>query len=208
PTIETFKVSESKRSILEYYKNNCIAFFIPAAFTALSILEKETFQFVSSDLRGGYSFLQEFFKNEFALDIDKTPEYFIRKNIKIFIDDEIIIPHSTKPDAYNLTSAGLKKLKLFSGILKTYFESYWIVLNFFIRFPNKSISKKDRLKKIQARGNRMYKRDETELREALSKINYENAVDYFTSHNITSSDDEKEIEIYSRHIQNYLTLLK
>jgi len=33
-----FKVNESKRPVLEYYKNNCISFFIPAAFTALAIL--------------------------------------------------------------------------------------------------------------------------------------------------------------------------
>ncbi len=205
---ETFKVNEGKRPLLEYYKNNCIAFFIPAAFTALSILEKDTFQFASSDLRTGYSFLQEFFKNEFTLDIDKPPEYFIRKNIKIFIDDEILIPHATLPDTYNLTSEGLRKLKLFSNLLKTYFESYWIALNFFIRFPNKSISKKDRLKKIQARGNRMYKRNEIELKEALSKINYENAVDYFTSHGIKNSEDEEKTDFYKKSIQKYLRYLQ
>jgi len=204
---ETYMVNVSKRPILEYYKNNCIAFFIPAAFTALAILEKDTFQFSSSDLHAGYTFLQEFFKNEFAYDVDKTPEYFARKNIKAFIDDEILIPHPTLPDTYNLTPAGLRKLKLFSSLLKTYFESYWIVLNFFMRYPKKSAGKKERLKKIQARGNRMYKRKEIELNEALSKMNYQNALDYFIYHGIKCSEDTEKIEFYSEAIQKYLTHL-
>ena len=208
PSSEThFKVNENRRLVLEYYKNNCIAYFIPAAFTALAILEKDEFQFSAADIHPGYSFLQEFFKNEFAYDVDKKLEYFVRKNIKAFIDDAILLPHPTLPDTYNLTSAGLKKLKIFSRFLKTPFESYWIVLNYFMRHPLNHDNKKDRLKKIQARGNRMYKRKEVERKEALSKINYQNAIDYFVAHGIKGSDDTEKIEYYSETIQKYLNHL-
>jgi glycerol-3-phosphate O-acyltransferase len=63
-------INESKRPGLEYYKNNCIAFFMPAAFTAIEILKMDAFQFSASDLHSGYAFLQEFFKNDFAYDIN------------------------------------------------------------------------------------------------------------------------------------------
>ncbi|MCJ7617948.1 MAG: 1-acyl-sn-glycerol-3-phosphate acyltransferase, partial [Desulfobacterales bacterium] len=202
-----FKVNESKRPVLEYYKNNCISFFIPAAFTALAILEKDAFQFSTSDIVSGYAFLQEFFKNEFSYEVDKTPDYFVRKNIKIFIDDAILMPHATLPDTYNLTSAGYRKLLLFSTFLKTYFESYFIVLNFFMRYPKEFINTNDRMKKVQSIGNRMYKRKEIERREALSKINFQNAVDYFVSHGVKSSDDRDKIEFYADSIKRYMSYL-
>ncbi|MCK5508538.1 MAG: glycerol-3-phosphate acyltransferase, partial [Desulfobacterales bacterium] len=199
-----FEVNESKRPVLEYYKNNCICFFIPAAFTALAILEKDAFQFSTSDIVSSYTFLQEFFKNEFSYDVDKTPDYFVRKNIKLFIDDAILMPHATLPDTYNLTSVGYRKLKLFSSFLKTYFESYFIVLNFFMYYPKEFINIKDRLKKVQSLGNRMYKRKEIERKEALSKINFQNAIDYFVSHKIKSSDDHEKIEFYTDTIKKYM----
>ncbi len=202
-----FMVNENKRPILEYYKNNCIAFFIPAAFTALTILEKDAFQFSASDLNIGYNFLQEFFKNEFAYNVDRTSEYFIRKNIKAFIDDAVLMPHPTLPDTYNLTSAGFRELKLFSGFLKTYFESYLIVLKHLGRLSNNSADTKDILKKIQATGNHMYKKREVEHKEALSKINYKNAVDYFITHGVKSSQDSEKIEYYAKAIQRYLNYL-
>ena len=202
-----FMVNENKRPILEYYKNNCIAFFIPAAFTALAILEKDAFQFSASDLNIGYNFLQGFFKNEFAYNVDQTSEYFIRKNIKAFINEAVLMPHPTLPDTYNLTSAGFRDLKLFSSFLKTYFESYLIVLKYLGGVSNSLPHTKDILKKIQATGNRMYKKREIERKEALSKINYENAMDYFTTHGVKSSQDTEKIEYYTEAIQRYLNCL-
>lgn len=202
-----FKINENRRLILEYYKNNCIAFFVPAAFTALTILNNDAFQFSASDLHTGYAFLQEFFKNEFAYDVDRKPEYFVRKSIKAFIDDTILVPHPKLPDTYNLTAEGYRNLKIFSRFLKTPFESYWIVLNFFMQHPKNHINTKDRLEKIQDRGKSMYKREEIEHKEALSKINYQNAIDYFCTHGVKGSDDIEKIEYYSGSIRKYLSHL-
>ena len=204
PSDEHYRVNVSKRPLLEYYKNNGISFFIPAAFTALAILEKDAFQFSISDLQASYAFLQEFFINEFSYDADRTPEHFLRKNIRVFVNEAILMPHPTLSDTYNLTSAGFRKLKLFSSFLKTYFESYRIVLNFFMRYPKNFIDAKDRLNKIQSMGNRMFKRGEIERPEALSKINYKNAIDFFTSHRVRGSEDGEEIEVYADAIRRYL----
>jgi glycerol-3-phosphate O-acyltransferase len=198
------KVNVSKRPILEYYKNNCIAFFVPAAFVALIILDKDAFQFSATDLRDSYAFLQDFFKYEFTYDIDQPPSFFVRKTIKSFIDDAIIIPHPTLPETYNITSAGFRKLKLYARFLKTYFESYWVVLGFFERHPHNSTDPKTRLKKIKNRGEKMYKRNEIDLFESLSKINFDNAINFFTTHHIKGSDDIRAIQFYKDTIQNYL----
>ena len=198
-----YRINESKRPNLEYYKNNCIAFFVPAAITALAILVKDSFQFSTDELHADYLALQYFFKYEFAYDVDSTAGYYVRKNIKAFIDDAILMPHPTLPDTYNMTSSGFRKLKLFSSFLKTYFESYWIVLNFFMQHPQDSIKIKDRLKKIDAIGNRMYKQKETERKESLSTINYSNGIDFFTTNGVKGSEDKEKIEYYTNEIQKY-----
>jgi glycerol-3-phosphate O-acyltransferase len=203
-----YKINAARRPSLEYYKNNCIAFFIPAAFTAMAILEKDAFQFSAADLHSDYKFLQNFFKFEFAYDVDQTPEYYVRKAIKAFIDDAILMPHQTIPDTYNVTSSGLRKLKLFSIFLKTYFESYKIVLKFLQKNSQDSIKAKERIKKIEASANRMYKRQEIEHPEALSKVSYQNAVEFFTSQGIKGSDDVEKIDFYSDAIQKSLKALQ
>jgi glycerol-3-phosphate O-acyltransferase len=198
-----YRINESKRPHLEYYKNNCIAFFVPAAITALTILVKDSFQFSTTELHDDYLAVQFFFKYEFAYDVDRTAGYYVRKNIKAFIDDAILMPHPTLPDTYNMTSSGFRKLKLFSSFLKTYFESYWVVLNYFMQHSQNSIKPKDRLKKIDAIGNRMYKQKEIERKESLSRINYSNGIDFFTTNGVKGSEDEEKIEYYSNEIQRY-----
>lgn len=207
PDDGAYRIVENKRALLEYYKNNCVALFIPAAFTALAILEKEAFNFASSDLHAGYTFLEEFFKNDFAYDVEKTPEQFVRKTLKAFIDDSILAPHPALPDTYSLSSAGLRKLRLLAGFLKTYFEAYWVALGAISRRKTKHASGGINIKKIQARGSQLYKRGEIQRPEALSKIYFENAASYFHAHGISSSNDAEKITYYNQKIQRYLQLL-
>ena len=198
-----FTVNVDKRPILEFYKNNCIAFFIPAAFTALIILDKDAFQFSASDLHADYAFLQDFFKYEFAFDVDLAPGFYVRKTIKSFIDDAIIIPHPTLPETYNITSAGFRKLKLHARFLSTYFESYGIVLKYFKKHERNDISSKDRLKTIQKSGNRMYKAKSVERIESISKVYFQNGINFFSTHGIKGAEDVEKIEYYDEIIQRY-----
>ncbi len=208
PAERSYTVNVNRRPYLEYYKNSCIASFIPAAITALTILQKDAFQFSASDLHSDYRFVRDFFKYEFAYDVDKSVEFYVRKTLKTFIDDAVLIPHPTLPETYNVTSAGFRKLKLFSVFLKTYFESYWIVLSFYMRTPSDNITAKDRIKKIESWGKRMYKRREIERIEALSKVTYQNAVDLFSSRGIKGSENEAEIETYANAIRRALKCLQ
>jgi len=202
-----YKIIEGKRPVLEYYRNNCISFFVPPAFTSAAVLAIDAFQFTKKDISPRYRFLQDFFKNEFAYDVDHSISEIIDKNIEAFIQAGILLNHPTLPDTYNLTSAGLKKLKVYSGFLRAYFESYWIALNYFMRYSQNSVDPKDRLKKIQSVGNRMFKRNEIELEEALSRVNYDNAVGYFTSNGVKGLENIEKIEFYADEIQKYLNCL-
>ncbi len=206
--IAQYALPSGKRMQMEYYKNNCVAYFVPAAFTAVSILEMDAFQFSKTALHERYRFLQDFFKYEFAYNNEKSEELTVRKTIKAFIDDAILIPHPTLPDTYQITSAGFRKLKLFARFLLTYFESYWVVLNFYKQTPRKEAVAKTRMKRIQALGKTMLKEHEIQLAESLSKINYENGISYFTSHGVRGAESAEKIEIYEHAIRNFTQLIK
>ncbi|MGD8520182.1 MAG: 1-acyl-sn-glycerol-3-phosphate acyltransferase [Desulfobacterales bacterium] len=204
----TYLVNENKRPYLEYYKNNCIGFFIPAAFTALAILEKDAFQFSASDLYASYTFLQDFFKFEFSYDADQCIEDYVHNSINAFVDDAILSIQPTQPDTYNLSPSGLRKLKRFSIFLKTYFESYWVVLTYFRQTPQNTIKSKERLKKIEDSGIQMYKRKEIERNEALNKVSYQNAVDFFISRGVKGAENSDKLKSYAEAITRSLNHLR
>ena len=203
-----FRVQDEKRPSLEYYKNNCVACFVPAAFTALSIFERDAFQFSATDLHASYHFLQDFFKYEFSYDLENPPEWYVRKNVKAFINDAILIPHPNLPDTYNITSAGFRKLKLFSVFLRSYFESYLITLNQLARQKPGEMNLKEQLKKIAAHGTRLAKSGEIECNEALSRVNFRNALTFFNSRGINCREDEEAIAHYREPLQRYLKFLQ
>ena len=205
-----FIVNTSKRGILDYYKNNCVSYFIPAAYTALAILEKDSFQFSSVEMSQRYVFLQTLFQREFFLDIDKSPEHFIESNLRIFMDGAIISPHYSLPDTYNITSEGFRKLRLFAGFAMTYFESYWIVLRYLGKVSEKSRKSKEPkqiIKKISALGSRLHKIDQIERAEALSGISYKNALEFFSSEGMEHAGDSEKIAVYEKQIKKYIDLL-
>jgi len=200
-----FKISNSRRPGLEYYKNNCVICFIPGAFTAMAILHADAFQFSAGDLHASYDFLQDLFANEFVFENDLPVEHTVRKTLKSFIDDAILMPHPTLPETYNITSAGYRKLHMFAAFLAPFFDSYWVVLSYMMHYTKQPILEiKDYMKKIQAMGSRMYKRNEISRKEALTKINYQNAVTYFTDKGLTSPEtDPESFDLYLEKIQNY-----
>lgn len=199
-----FRINENKRPILEYYKNNCISYFVSPAFTALSILEIDAFEFSVEDLCAKYGFLQQLFQNEFAYSETQSEEHLIRKNLNAFAEDGVLVLHPENEDTYKVTPTGLKKLRLYSSFLKTYLESYWVALNYFMRSSQNSIDPKERLKKVQGMGNRMYKRNEIELKEALSKVNYDNAINFYLSNGVKGSENSEKIKYYADEIQKYM----
>jgi glycerol-3-phosphate O-acyltransferase len=203
-----YRTIADKRPSLEYYKNNCVTCFVPAALTSLAILERDAFQFVSTDLHERYRFLQDLFKYEFAYDIEKSTEIYVRKSIKAFIDDAVLMPHPTLPDTYNITSAGLRKLRLFAGFLKAYFEAYRVVLTQLGAQQSSDVGYKEQAKKFAALGTRMLKQGAIECPEALSRVTFNNALTFFNSRDIACNEDDQEARPYRDALKCYLGLLQ
>lgn len=202
-----FKIIKSKRPGLDYYKNNSISFFISGAYTAFSILKAESLEFSTTDLKDTFEFLQDFLSFEFVPDTELQPMAILRKSLKAFIDIGIVIPHNSLPNTYNITSSGVKKLYLFANFVRTYFESYRVVLNFLEKHQEDEFDYKARLKKVQSFGNHMAKKNEIETPEALSKINLGNAFKFYESKGIQGAADGDRIQFYSDKIQEYMAIL-
>jgi len=199
-----YRINPGRHAALEYYKNNVISLVAPAAMVALLIFEKEAFQFAATDLAPGYRALTEMFAGEFTTRIDQPPEATLRKTIKAFIDDAVLMPHPTLPDTYNITSPGYRKLKVLSNCLQPFIEAYWVALSYFRRFPREAHGEKERLRKIIALGKRLLKIGEIERPGGLSKIYYASAVEFFLRNGVRGAEDTEAIERYSAVLRHHL----
>jgi glycerol-3-phosphate O-acyltransferase len=199
-----YTIPEAKRPSLDFYKNNGIAPFVPAAFTAMTILSLDAFQFSSRDLASGYRFLQDLFKHEFSFDLEKSPEFFLRRSIKSFIDDAVLMPHPTLPDTYNITSAGLRTLRVFAHFCRPFLEAYSVVVDYLEQHAAEGLSAGEHLKGIGSHGNRMFKRKDVGLKESLSRITFQNALAFFNARGIFGREDNTAISSYGAQIRRYL----
>jgi len=202
-----FIVKDNKRPILDYYKNNSIAHFIPAAYTAAAILQKDMLMFYARDLEETYRFLQDLFMDEFSFNEDVSCLQYIDRCLNAFINDGIIFPSNDIPEGYHITSEGLRKLRCFAQFLFPFFESYKTTLIFFEKNATDKLDSKDLVKKIQARGMKMYKKRQVILKESLSKINYINASDFCRKKGLNQSESLESINRYKDRIEELLTVL-
>jgi glycerol-3-phosphate O-acyltransferase len=202
-----YLLKDSKRPHLEYYKNTCVAFFVPAAFTALAILQEDAFQLSASGLHTRYEFLQDLFRNEFVFDADTPVEQNLQAALNRFVEEAALIPHPSLADTYNVTATGFRKLRLFAMFMKTFLESYWVVLSYLRHHPATGDAK-DRIRKIASYGERMHRLKEIAQREALSKVAYENALEFFTSRTAKGSDAHERLQPYAQAIEAALKCLQ
>lgn len=202
-----FRIVPTKRSHLEFNKNNAIGHLVSAAFTAVIILAADMFQFNASHLQVDYAFLRKLFANEFFFDPDGSDEYQIRKTIKSFIDDAILVPHPTLPDTYNLTSPGFRKLQFFSGLLKPLFEAYAVALSYYCSLPEKFPSKKERIKSMRSLAHYMLKKNQIDRTESISEAYLHQADTFFSQSGFQKPDSHERRKQYSLQIQSYLKYL-
>lgn len=173
-----YSIDESKRPLLEYYKDNIIHFFLPASLVAMSILATQGFEFTREQVLADVRFLKEFFKYEFIYDgagsearVDHILAYFSRRGVMATINREAAL--------YTLSASGLKELAYFANLLHNYLESYWITLRSIKYLKKRPRNERDFLKRIHSIGAKLHKVGEVERTEALSDANFRNALKLF-----------------------------
>ncbi len=187
---KVFYVPEERRLTIEFYKNNILHFFIPAAFVATSILSKQTDGVSKEQIVADYTYFRKLFKYEFVYDLDFSDADRVRQVIDHFKKQKIVTEHGR-----NITVNQDKEQMLtrFAELIRNFIESYLVTTeslpNYITRGPK---SERDLIKRINVTGQKMYKKKEITRIEALSRINFKNALELLTHENILSEFTENE----------------
>jgi glycerol-3-phosphate O-acyltransferase len=176
-----FRVRSGRRQMLEYYKNGCLPVLLPAAAVALAILVRDVFQFTAEALLPQMARIEQRLEGEFPPDVAHDRIWRLRKTLKAFMDDAIIMPHAHLPDTYRLTAEGRRRLLLLAGLLKALLESYWITATTHLQAASKNGHGKLSLnaKQIHQAGKRLYKQGRIDGIEALSRPIFQSAADHY-----------------------------
>ncbi|MGQ9485545.1 MAG: 1-acyl-sn-glycerol-3-phosphate acyltransferase [Desulfosoma sp.] len=191
---EVFILDDEKRLTLEYYKNNIIHFFLPAAFVSTSILRQETFRFNLGDILEDLAFMKDFFKYEFVYDMDLRDHQLAKQVLNVF--ESLGWLRSLEPaenQPYMLTHRGLMAVQAFHGLIRNFFETYWLVLRSLRYVQKKPYTEKDLIKKVLSAGEKHLKMGLIERPESISKIVCSNALSFYVEKGLLERrvDDSK-----------------
>ncbi len=177
---EGFLLRPARRGRLEYYKNTCLHAFLPAAYTALAVLQQDAFQLTTPALPAETAFLRDLFQLEFVGDPGLPDEELVGRNLAFFVRQAALVPHPSLPDTYNLTAAGYRTLRRFALFLKTFLETYFVAVTGMLQetdLPGENL--RERVRPIAALGRTLLRDRRIDHPEALSRVSLENAVSWF-----------------------------
>jgi len=187
---KVFFVPEEKRLTLEFYKNNILHFFIPASFVATSILSTPEGRTTPDLIIDDYTYFRKLFKYEFVYDLEFTDEQRVKQALDYFTRNEYI---NLDGATITVTESGKEPLTLFAELVRNFMESYLVtseaLQNYLARGAK---SERDLIKRVNVTGQRMLKKKEIDRIEALSKINFQNAIELLTHEQVLSQTTENE----------------
>jgi glycerol-3-phosphate O-acyltransferase len=167
-------VEEENKLELEYYKNSIVHFFLPHALVATSLLtgreEVKGWDALVSDC----TFMKDLLKNEFFFNGSETLKQSILPAIDYFLDSLFLTRAGTN-NGFKITKLGFDKLPIWSGMIKTFLESYWIATRIMGQRKNLEVKEESLLKKMNYLGRRFYKLGVVEHIEAISRLTFMNA---------------------------------
>ncbi len=187
---KVFYVPEEKRFNLEFYKNNILHFFLPAAFVSTSILSRRGTGATLDQINEDYTYLRKLFKFDFIYDLKFSDTERINQVIDYLLENEIV---KNKNGVIKVINDEEDKLAIFSGLIRNYLESYLVTLMSLPGYIEGDFkSEKDLLKRITRVGEKMYKRGEITRMESLSRMNFKNALSLLTHENTITVTERKE----------------
>ncbi|MDJ0781281.1 MAG: 1-acyl-sn-glycerol-3-phosphate acyltransferase [Desulfosarcinaceae bacterium] len=202
-----YRVRSGRRQMLEYYKNGCLPVLLPAAVTALAVLVRDTFQFTAEDLPPVMTDIEVRLSDEFPPDVDRSPNWRLRKTLKAFMDEAIMMPHAHLPDTYRLTAEGRRRLVLLAGLLKPLLESYWITVSAHLQAVSKNGHRNLNVtaKQIHQTGKRLFKLGRIDGIEALSRPIFQSAAGHYQDRLKDQADPVAFLQAEARGLERLLS---
>jgi glycerol-3-phosphate O-acyltransferase len=170
-----YYVDEEKKGELEYYKNTIIHYFILPAFVAVSLLSGSEEVRPAEKILEDYAFLKGLFRYEFVYEETGDPVKDLDAAVRYFLDAAMIVRQGLD-GGFALTRLGFEALPIWAALAKTFMESYWIVLRVMLRQESKVKKAGDPFKTMAHLGLRYQKMGLVDHVEAISRLNFQNAV--------------------------------
>jgi glycerol-3-phosphate O-acyltransferase len=199
-----YSLEDDNRLSLEYYKNNILHFFVPISFVAASLLSSHEEMIPLNRILNDFQFLkrlfwQEFIFNERRDDLDEVNDvlaYLYSRGMIAALerDGQVLV---------EVKGRGQTNLMPFAGLISNYMDSYWVVIRGCMYLRKRAMSEKDWMRKIQQLGTKMYKKGEIRRAEAMSQLNYQNAMQFLEDADIvhvseaSAKGDRKETNIFT-----------
>ncbi len=198
-----YNIEDDRRLGIEYYKNNIVHHFVPAAFAAFSLLSAPNLSRSSDELRDDVEFLASVMEQEFIIsperfsqeELDRISKYFISKG---FVRES----EEGERGELQVTSSGVGVLQSWTELVAGFVESYWIVFLVLGGLDDKPHSERELLRKIKSKGTRWLKRAQVEHASALSMVCFKNALKQLQAWNLITVDQssgEERLIIQGEH---------
>jgi glycerol-3-phosphate O-acyltransferase len=186
-------IEDEKKLEIEYYMNSIIHFFLPHALVATSLLTGREEVKSRQALVADCEFTKDLLKNEFFFKGTDALEQSLLPAIDDFLESSFLT-RSEGGDGFQITKLGFDKLPVWSGMIKTFLESYWIAARTMGQRKNLEMTEEEVLKKMSYLGRRFYKLGVVEHVEALSRLNFVNALAFIHRDVLSRKAMEQEPE--------------
>ncbi|MBN1881585.1 MAG: 1-acyl-sn-glycerol-3-phosphate acyltransferase [Deltaproteobacteria bacterium] len=194
-----FYVPDDRRLHLEYYKNNILHFFLPAAFVSTSLLFRTPGDATEAATTVDFRYLRKIFKFEFIYDLKFSDAERVNQVLAYFEQLGVITKTN---DEYEINPDKREILMAFAGLIHNYLESYLVAAQNLPEYVHKKPkSERDVMRRLDASGEKMFKRGEITRMEALSPPSYKSALTLMTHEKVldtkTVTEGKKTVRYYS-----------
>jgi len=188
-----YTADDDKKMELAYYKNSIIHFFVPWSFVAISLLGAKEEAVAQETIAREYAFLKHLFKNEFVLETDQGTDAEMTSILKEFLNNKLVLP-GENGISFTVTRLGLDRLPIWSNLIKSFVESYWIAARALLDETEKRVKKPERLKNMKNLGLKYRKLGLVAFPESLSEINFKNALGFLEEEVLHQHNMDKEAD--------------
>jgi glycerol-3-phosphate O-acyltransferase len=205
-----YTVPEERRLALEYYKNNVLHFFVPAALISAAMLAQSDDEAVSEHaLRERVRKLSRLFKYDFMYRADTDFDEIFRDALDDMLragEVERFVDRIRPADG----AAG-EVVRVYAVMIRSYFESYMLAAKGVAAMSAEGASKKDWLKRTLSMGQRLYLSGDLQDRESIAKPKLETALLALKDHglvNINAKGGLEPGEADSTAVETFVSQLK
>ncbi len=183
-----YSVSDQRRLTLDYYRNNLIHHFVPAAISMLAV-ESFTVDVVPLDaLRPRILDLSRLFKNEFLF---RSERHFTTE-LRMAIDDLTREGLIREEDGFVVKVAEAVPLRqTFRAILEHFVEAYWLTARAMTGLRDGPMGEREFLSRTLQLGDRLFAEGVLLLQESMSRDIIKNAMQTFSERGLIETVREQ-----------------